>query len=54
MQEIELSSKECCEVALYMWEQYKKAMRPPLLTFVEFEDWLNMILKNLENVDDSK
>jgi len=40
-----LDTKMCAETALYMYEEYRKAMQPPLYRFLQFDEWLKDILK---------
>lgn len=41
-----LGSKDCARIAKYMYQKYKKAMKPPLYKFLQFEEWLDEILKS--------
>ena len=43
--EYELNTAQCVKVALYMYQEWEKAMQPPLLIWRSFPDWL----KQLEN-----
>lgn len=45
MDTIQLDSKNCAKVALYMYKEYKKAMEPPVYRILSFEEWLNNILE---------
>ena len=38
--EIELDTQQCVEVALYMYEQWRKAMKPPVFAVYDFPTWL--------------
>lgn len=45
MTELTLGTKQCAEVALHMYQEWQKAMQPPLLIFVSFDEWLKKLLK---------
>ena len=40
---VTLGTKECVEVALYMYEQWQEAMKPRLYIYRTFPDWLKDI-----------
>jgi len=42
-QDVELGTKECVEVALYMYEQWQEEMKPPLYAYYDFPTWLQRI-----------
>lgn len=44
--EMELNSKQCAEVALYMWNKYVEETGKPQFTVLSFNEWLDLIVKN--------
>lgn len=44
--EITLNTKQCAEIALMVYREWKDAMKPPLYAYTQFEDWLHQILAN--------
>ena len=42
--EYELGAKQCAEVALFMYGQWKKAMQPPVFMVIPFEEWLQKVI----------
>lgn len=53
-QEIELDTDQCAEVALYMYEEWKKAMQPPLFIYKTFPEWLKQLKDNHPTPGDRK
>ena len=41
--EYELNTVQCVTVAKYMYEEWEKAMTPPLLIWKSFPDWLELL-----------
>lgn len=41
--EVELNTEQCAKVALYMYEQWQEAMKPPLYAYYDFPTWLNRL-----------
>lgn len=39
-----LDAKTCAEVALYMYNNYKEEMKPPVYSILSFEDWLHRLI----------
>jgi len=37
---ITISTEACIKIAMMMWNEYVKAMEPPLYVFLSFPDWL--------------
>lgn len=54
MNEAELDSQQCAEVALYMYRQWQEAMKPPLFIYKDFPTWLNDILDTSNNTREEK
>lgn len=47
--EYTLDAQQCAQVSLYMYEQWQKAMEPPLLVYKTFPEWLLQVrLKGVE------
>lgn len=46
--EVELDSKQCAEVALYMYQQWQEAMKPPVYAVYDFPTWLNKCIEYSE------
>ena len=44
-----LDTYNCAKVALYMYEEYKKAMQPPVYRVLSFEEWLEKIMENTKD-----
>lgn len=42
-QEYQLNTEQCAKIALYMYEKWQEAMKPPLLIFKSFPDWLKQL-----------
>lgn len=40
LESVELNTEQCAKVALYMYEQWQEAMKPPLFIYKQFPDWL--------------
>lgn len=51
--EITLNTKQCAEIALMVYREWKDAMKPPLYAYTQFEDWLHQILANPTESDDT-
>ena len=43
LREVELNTEQCAKVALYMYEQWQEAMKPPLYAYYDFPTWLNQL-----------
>ena len=41
--EYELNTAQCVKVALYMYQEWEKAMQPPLFCYYSFPDWLKRL-----------
>jgi hypothetical protein len=41
--EYELSTEQCAEVALYMYQEWQKSMQPPLYIYKTFPEWLQAL-----------
>ncbi|QOH56224.1 hypothetical protein [Rhodococcus rhodochrous] len=41
---VELGSRQCAEVAKYMYEQWQEAMKPPLYIYQDFPTWLDNLI----------
>lgn len=48
LESVELNTEQCAKVALYMYEQWQEAMKPPLFIYKQFPDWLNQLTTNQE------
>ncbi len=42
--ELVLDTRQCCEVALYMYQEWERAMQPPLYVYRTFPDWLEQVI----------
>ena len=38
--ELVLDTEQCAKIALYMYEQWQEAMKPPLYEYHDFPTWL--------------
>lgn len=38
--EYTLDSRQCIEVAQYMYERWQEAMKPPIIAYYDFSTWL--------------
>ncbi len=43
-----LTPQSCAQVALHMYQEYQKAMQPPLFRVLSFEEWLTKIIESDE------
>ena len=48
MSEVIIETKACLQIAQTVYNEYLKAMRPPLYIFMSFPEW---ITKGLEQID---
>lgn len=50
--EYTLDTKQCAQVASFMYTQWQEAMKPPLYVYKDFPTWLNDIIsKESDNAD---
>lgn len=49
MHEITLNTQQCAEVAYYMYRQWQEAMKPPLFSYVTFDQWLQQLIERKED-----
>jgi hypothetical protein len=40
-----LDTKQCASIAMYMYEQWQEAMKPPLFAYYDFPTWLQSLTK---------
>lgn len=48
--EINLNTKQCADVAMYMYKEYLKEMKKPQVSIPTFYNWLNVIISNKKGV----
>jgi hypothetical protein len=54
LREVELSTKQCAEIALYMYEQWQEAMKPPLFIYKDYPTWLKQLATLPAQLEESK
>ena len=47
-----LDTKACLQIAQSVYNEYLKAMEPPLYIFMTFPEWLTKGLEQLDNQED--
>lgn len=54
--EYELDSKQCADIAYYMYQQYQEEMKPPVFAYYTFPAWLDRIrtLKKTGGTDEQE
>ena len=45
MESIQLPAHVCAEIALYMHQEYRKAMHQHLVRTLSFEEWLHQVIE---------
>ena len=46
--EATLDTKQCADIALYMYHNWQEEMKPPIYKYIKFEDWLYNLLEEEE------
>ena len=54
MSEVIIETKACLQIAQSVYNEYLKAMEPPLYIFMTFPEWLTKGLEQLDNQEDKQ